>query len=230
MRVFSILILAAVAVVSFVPSAFAAPLVDAKAGAVAGAKVNTPIANANAGAVAGAKVHARLVGADVKAKAIAGVYARDDDKCTSVLTDLKVNLGVQIDLLNGLTKDTATKDNIQPILSKCVSIIADATVQIKALVGTGIVCDVQACASLLANILIALCGALAFVLGIVADVQVLLDIIVSVALGDCLCGLISAVISVVDGLLVALVPLVLSVVGTLVSLGLTVVGQLLTIC
>ncbi|KAL5512647.1 hypothetical protein ACEPAG_2913 [Sanghuangporus baumii] len=230
MRIFNILTLAAAAVVSFVPSAFAAPIIDAKAGAVAGAKVNTPIANANAGAVASARVHARLVDVDAKAKAIAGIHARDDDKCTSILADLKVNLGVQIDLLNGLRKDTATKDKIQPILSKCVSIIADATVQIKALVGTGIVCDVQACASLLADILIALCGALAFALGIVADVQVLLDIIVSVALSDCLCGLISAVISVVDGLLVALLPLVLSLAGTLVSLGLTAVGQLLTIC
>ncbi|KAL5482980.1 hypothetical protein ACEPAI_9575 [Sanghuangporus weigelae] len=230
MRILNVLTVAAAAVVSFVPSAFAAPLIGAKAGAVSGAKVNTPTANAHVGAVSGAKVHARLVDADAKAKAITGVHARDDDKCTSILADLKVNLGVQIDLLNSLTKETATKDKIQPILSKCVSIIADATIHIKALVGTGIVCDVQACASLLADILIALCGSLAFVLGIVADVQVLLDIIVSVALGDCLCGLISAVISVVDGLLVALVPLVLSLAGTLVSFGLTVVGQLLTIC
>ena len=75
-----------------------------------------------------------------------------------------------------------------------------------------------------------LCGALAFVLSIVADAKVLLDVIVSVALGNCLCELISAVLAVVDGLLAVLVPLVLSLAGTLISLGLTAVGQLLTIC
>ena len=101
MRAFSILSLAAAAFVSFVPSAYAAPLVDANAGAVAGAKVNTPVANASAGAAAGAKVHARLLDADAKAKAIAGVHVRDDqDKCASILSDLKVNLGVKIDLLS----------------------------------------------------------------------------------------------------------------------------------
>ena len=76
----------------------------------------------------------------------------------------------------------------------------------------------------------ALCGALAFVLGIVSDTKVLLDVIVSVALGDCLCALVNAVIAIVDGLIAALVPLVLSIAGTVVALGLNVVGQLLTIC
>ena len=101
MRAFNILSLAAATVVSLVPSAFAAPLVDAGAGAVAGAKVNTPVANVAAGAAAGARVHARLVDADAKAKAVAGVHVRNDqDECAAILTDLKVNLGVKIDLLS----------------------------------------------------------------------------------------------------------------------------------
>ena len=76
-------------------------------------------------------------------------------------------------------------------------------------------------------------GALAFVLTIVADVSILVDIIVKVALGSCLCELISAVIAIVDGLLAILVPIVFqllpNVVDIVLSLSLNVVGTLLAI-
>lgn len=76
-------------------------------------------------------------------------------------------------------------------------------------------------------------GVLAFVLTVVADVKVLLDIIVKVALGDCLCELIKAVVALVDGLLAALVPIVFqllpNVVDIVLSLSLNIVGTLLAI-
>ncbi|KAI5117790.1 hypothetical protein M0805_002177 [Coniferiporia weirii] len=227
MRVFSILSVAAAAALSLVPSAFAAPLVDAKAGAVAGAEVHARFVDAKAGAVAAAKVHARHVDAAAKAAAGAEVHARDTG-CVSILTELKVNLGVHIDALGYLTSSNATAATIKPILSAVVSVIGDAVVQLKALDGCSD--STYDCACVLSEILIALCTVLGLVLSVVADVQILLGVIVDVALGNCLCELIGAVLALMDGLLVELVPLVLCIASTLLSLGLEVVGSLLTIC
>ena len=57
----------------------------------------------------------------------------------------------------------------------------------------------------------------------------LLDVIVSVALGGCLCGLIRDLIYLVDGLLVDIVPLVLSLISIIFLLKLNVVESLFTI-
>lgn len=81
--------------------------------------------------------------------------------------------------------------------------------------------------SSLLQIIITALGAL---LSVCAKVEILLQVIVDVALGECLCELISAVLAIVPGLLLELVPLVLGLVGVILSLGLDVVGRLLTIC
>ncbi|KAI5117775.1 hypothetical protein M0805_003594 [Coniferiporia weirii] len=205
MRFFSLFALAAAAVAPFVS---AAPL------------------DASAGAAAGAVVHAR--GGQPKG-------------CAEVLLDLKVGLGVHITELGYLNKANATTDVIVPILTDVVSVVADAVVDLKVLVGLDhdvifasvdgyAVVTVSVIAHLLADVLCLICGALAIVLTIVADVTILVEAIVSVALGNCLCELISAVICIVDGLLVCLIPLVLYLANILVTLGLTAVGSLLTIC
>ena len=157
-----------------------------------------------------------------------------------------------------MTTANATVEVITPILEDVVSIVADVVVELKALVGADVsvilcavdgvgVVAITVVAQLLADILLvslhmppkpvymlifpqALCGALGFVLTVVADVSILVNIIVQVALGDCLCGLISIVLQLVEGLLACLIPLVLTLVEVLLTLGLEVVGQLLTIC
>ncbi|KAH8113588.1 hypothetical protein DFH11DRAFT_1599610 [Phellopilus nigrolimitatus] len=247
MRTSAILSVVAAAAFSLVPFASAAPLVDAEAAAVADAKVlRREVVDAKAGVAA--DVHARdLVGAaagtavGTAAGAAAGAIARDTKGCASILVELKVNLGASLCDLNHLTSQNATTETITPILKDVVSVIGDAVTDLKALVGqpiSVILCSadgtaqvaVSVIAGLLADVLCALCTALALVLSVVGDKKCLLDVIVSVTLGGCLCELIKAVLAIVDGLLAELVPLVLSIASILVSLGLNVVGNLLTIC
>ena len=158
---------------------------------------------------------------------------------------IKRSICIDIDIFSSLsdylTPANATAEVITPVLTGVVSIIADATVELQALVGLDIslilapvdgttVVTVGVIAQLVADILILITGVLAVVLKVVADVKILLDVIVAVALGDCLCGLISAVLALVADLLIYLVPLVLGLVNVILSLGLNVVGSLLTIC
>ncbi|THH09800.1 hypothetical protein EW145_g1748 [Phellinidium pouzarii] len=223
MRVSSIISIAATAALSLVPTAFAAPF---KAGAVAdagaGAVIHARIIDTQANKY-GADVHARFAGAD----AVAPVSKRDVG-CVSILTELKVNLGVHITALGNLNAQNATTEVITPILSGVVSVIGDAVVQLKGLNGCSD--NVSDCAGVLAEILVSLCGVLGVVLSVVTDVQILLGVIVQVALGGCLCELISVVIGLMGGLLLELIPLVLVLAPTLLSLGLGAVGSLLTIC
>ena len=83
MRAFGIFSVAAAAALSLFPSAFAAPLVAAEAGAVAGA-----------GAVVGREVAAAAV-----AGAGAAVEARGVGSCVGILADLKVDVGVHVEAL-----------------------------------------------------------------------------------------------------------------------------------
>ena len=179
----------------------------------------------------------------------------------AILTGLQVNLQVNIVELSAssillskqpriclrfifnsdcLTSANATVEVITPILTDIVTIIGEAVIDLKALVGADIsviLCSVDGTvtvavsvvAQLLADILIALFGALGFVLTVVADVSILVDAIVSCALGSCLCGLISIILQLVDGLLACLIPLVLSLVDVILTLGLNVVGDVLQI-
>lgn len=55
---------------------------------------------------------------------------------------------------DGLTADTCTKDTLEVTLKAIVSIVADATVKLKALVGTGCMVDISVCAQLIADILL----------------------------------------------------------------------------
>ncbi|KAL5504818.1 hypothetical protein ACEPAH_7481 [Sanghuangporus vaninii] len=230
MRSFSLLALAAAAFAPFVAAA-PAPLVDVAA------------------------VGARSINADIQARAdlpdIPNVPVPVDVDTllprggvrgvAAILVDLKVDVKVQTDILYALTGDDCTSDKLTTILTDIVSIVGGAVVELKALVGADITVilasvdgtaqlAVGAVAQLLADVLVLIFGALGFVLGIVADVKVLLDVIVAVAFGDCICSLISAVLALVNGLLAALIPLVLSLLDTILSLGLNVVGELLTIC
>jgi len=215
MRSFSLLALAAAALAPFVS---AAPTI-----------ANTDVA-----------VRAVGVDAAVAAAAAVGVEARGQKGCAEILVDLKVNLDVQVTELKCLTKANATVEVITPILGEIVEIIGGAVVDLQALVGAElsvILCSVDGTvevtvaviAQLLADVLCLVIGALGFVLTVVADVTILVDIIVKVALGDCLCSLIKAVLALVDGLLVCLIPLVLGLVDTILALSLNVVGELLTI-
>ncbi|KAL5532149.1 hypothetical protein ACEPAF_5713 [Sanghuangporus sanghuang] len=237
MRSFSLFALAAAAFAPFVAAA-PAPLVD------------VAVVEATA-----AKVNARAINADIHARAdlpnipdvpvpvdVDSLLPRGDVRgVAAILVDLKVDVQVQTDALYALTGDDCTSDNLTTILTAIVSIVAGAVVELKALVGADITVilasvdgtaqlAVGVIAQLLADVLVLIFGALGFVLGIVADVQVLLDVIVGVAFGDCICGLISAVLALVDGLLAALIPLVLGLLGTILALGLNIVGELLTIC
>lgn len=83
MRAFGIFSIAAAAALSFLPSAFAAPLVDADAVALAGAHVGREVAVAAA------------------ADAYAGVEVRGVGSCVEILADLKVDLAVHISALGG---------------------------------------------------------------------------------------------------------------------------------
>ena len=125
-----------------------------------------------------------------------------------------------------LTSANATVEVITPILTDIVSIIGVAVTDLKALVGADIsvilcsvdgtvVVAVSVVAQLLADILIALFGALGFVLTVVADVSILVDAIVNCGLGSIICDLLTIVFQLVDGLLAALIPLVLSLVDVI---------------
>lgn len=76
-------------------------------------------------------------------------------------------------------------------------------------------------------------GALGFLLTIVADVSVLVSIVVEVALGGCLCGLIDIIVKLVGctvaDIAVILCGLLPNVVDIILTLGLSVVGSLLVI-
>ncbi|EJD07754.1 uncharacterized protein FOMMEDRAFT_25039 [Fomitiporia mediterranea MF3/22] len=241
MRCFSLLALAAAAIAPFVGAAPTPAPLDVGAAVAGVAGVHARHVDVAAGAVAGAEVHARHVDVAAGAGAVADVHARNGQKgVQAILIDLKVALGVHIDVLNHLTKDNCTEDILTTHLSAIVKVIGEAVVELKALVGLDIsviLCSVDGTvqvavsviAELLAEILLLIFGALGFVLTIIADVKILVDVLVAVAFGDCLCGLISVIISLVDGILACLVPLVLGLVSILLTLGLGAVGKVLTI-
>ncbi|THH02933.1 hypothetical protein EW145_g6681 [Phellinidium pouzarii] len=212
MHSFSLLTLAVATILPFVS---AAPLQN-DAIAVAGAKAR----HVQAGAAGTA------IGVETRATTVIGAAA--------ILTELSVNLGEPLCDLHHFTAKNATAANITPILKTVVKVVGDAAVNLKGLKGkphatiyasvdgTATV-GVDVIAKLLATILGSLCLALKAVLS-VGTPKIVVGVVGDVALGDCLCGLINAVIAIVDGLLAALAPLIKDLASVLVSLSLNAVA------